>query len=78
MSMNETVYAGIGENDNALFTGPLVYHEEDDVKRCCTRRTTCPDGASRYSWRPNKNTPDLVYYQCATHFFLGWKISVRD
>jgi len=77
MSMNETVYAGIGENDNALFTGPLVYHEEDDVKRCCTRRPTCPDGAAKYSWTPNEDTPDLVYYQCATHFFLGWKISVR-
>ncbi|XP_065909721.1 protein Skeletor, isoforms B/C-like [Dysidea avara] len=78
-NMNETVYAGIDENDNALFTGPLVYHDDDDVKRCCTRKkTVCPDGATMYTWRPTRDTPDLVYYQCATHFFLGWKISVRN
>ncbi|XP_065916179.1 protein Skeletor, isoforms B/C-like [Dysidea avara] len=26
------------------------------------------------TWTPDDNTPDLVYYQCAFHFHLGWKI----
>ena len=76
MRVNETVYAGI-ENDRALFTGPLVYHDNDDVDRCCTpEKPMCPKGAAVYTWRPTKDTPDLVYYQCATHAFLGWKINV--
>ncbi|XP_074605545.1 protein Skeletor, isoforms B/C-like [Brevipalpus obovatus] len=29
-------------------------------------------------WRPDKNTPDTVYYQCYTHRYLGWKIRVVD
>lgn len=29
-------------------------------------------------WTPDRNTPDLVYYQCYTHRFLGWKIKVMD
>jgi len=78
MNMSEIVYAGI-ENDEALFTGPLVYHDDDDVNGCCIRRKPkCPNGAMKFTWRPTRNTPDLVYYQCATHFFLGWKITVVD
>lgn len=77
-SMNETIYAGIDENDNPLFTGPLVQHPDVDVKRCCTKkRQICPRGARRFKWKPTKDTPDELYYQCATHFFLGWKISVK-
>ena len=29
-------------------------------------------------WTPDRNTPDLVYYQCYTHRYLGWKIHVVD
>ena len=29
-------------------------------------------------WTPDRNTPDLVYYQCYTHRYLGWKINVVD
>ncbi|XP_076317083.1 uncharacterized protein LOC143229119 isoform X2 [Tachypleus tridentatus] len=29
-------------------------------------------------WTPNERTPDLVYYQCYTHRYLGWKIHVVD
>ncbi|KAK3854277.1 hypothetical protein Pcinc_039232 [Petrolisthes cinctipes] len=29
-------------------------------------------------WTPDAETPDLVYYQCYTHRFLGWKINVHD
>ena len=81
MGINETVFAGVDENNNALFTGPLVYHNYDDIKRCCTRRRRkpkCPDGATMYTWRPTRDTPNLVYYQCGTHIHLGWKITVTD
>ncbi|XP_033632784.1 protein Skeletor, isoforms B/C-like [Asterias rubens] len=30
------------------------------------------------TWTPDGTTPDLVYYQCYTHRFLGWKIRVVD
>ena len=76
---NETIYAGIDRNNNALFTGPLVSHSDDDIKRCCTRRKpSCPDGASMYTWKVRRNTPDVVYYQCGTHVYLGSKITVTD
>ena len=78
MMINETIYAGIGEEDNPLFTGPLYEHNSDDIKRCCTRYLRCPKGAREFKWRPNRNTPDELYYQCATHYFLGWKISVMN
>ena len=27
---------------------------------------------------PDRNTPDIIYYQCFTHRFLGWKIRIVD
>ncbi|XP_071792930.1 protein Skeletor, isoforms B/C-like isoform X1 [Asterias amurensis] len=32
----------------------------------------------KMTWTPDENTPDLVYYQCYTHRFLGWKINVNS
>ncbi|XP_065916176.1 protein Skeletor, isoforms B/C-like [Dysidea avara] len=32
--------------------------------------------AAILTWTPDDNTPDLVYYQCANHFHLGWRIEV--
>ncbi|KAF6209735.1 hypothetical protein GE061_015484 [Apolygus lucorum] len=29
-------------------------------------------------WTPDKDTPDTVYYQCFSHRYLGWKITVHD
>lgn len=78
MMMNETIYAGINDDDEAEFTGPLVQHVAGDIKRCCTEKQSCPDGAQTFKWRPNRQTPNELYYQCATHFFLGWKITVMD
>ena len=31
-----------------------------------------------FEWTPNVSTSNLVYYQCATHRLLGWKIHVVD
>ncbi|KRF82821.1 LOW QUALITY PROTEIN: uncharacterized protein Dvir_GJ23679 [Drosophila virilis] len=30
------------------------------------------------SWKPDRNTPDTVFYHCFTHRYLGWKIHVHD
>ncbi|XP_017001355.2 protein Skeletor, isoforms B/C isoform X1 [Drosophila takahashii] len=30
------------------------------------------------SWKPDRSTPDTVYYHCFTHRYLGWKIHVHD
>ncbi|CAG7836850.1 unnamed protein product [Allacma fusca] len=39
----------------------------------------CDDGhPGILHWTPDENTPDLVYYQCYTHRYLGWKIHVVD
>ena len=27
-------------------------------------------------WTPDEDTPDIVYYQCATHVNLGWQIDL--
>ncbi|GIX68215.1 hypothetical protein CEXT_170351 [Caerostris extrusa] len=33
---------------------------------------------ARFTFKPDKNTPDLLYYQCYTHRHLGWRIHVVD
>lgn len=39
----------------------------------------CEPGEPAYlNWTVAEDTPDLVYYQCFTHNFLGWKIHVVD
>ncbi|RWS24858.1 Protein Skeletor:-like isoforms D/E [Leptotrombidium deliense] len=48
----------------------------EEYKR--TLSLTCSEGIpGRFVWRPDENTPDIVYYQvCYTHRNLGWKIIV--
>ena len=31
-----------------------------------------------FTWTTDENTPSQLYYQCATHQLLGWKINVVD
>ncbi|KAL3217853.1 hypothetical protein MRX96_031960 [Rhipicephalus microplus] len=39
----------------------------------------CDQGQpGHFTWTPDKNTPNVVYYQCFTHYYLGWKISVTN
>ena len=40
----------------------------------------CPAGSTPgiLEWTTDATTPDTVYYQCAAHFLLGWKINVVD
>ncbi|XP_064465589.1 protein Skeletor, isoforms B/C-like isoform X2 [Ornithodoros turicata] len=44
-----------------------------------TLELKCEEGQpGTFTWTPDKDTPDTVYYQCFTHFFLGWKIRVLN
>lgn len=48
-----------------------------DYKR--TLKLECDSGQpGTFTWTPDEKTPDLVYYQCFTHYYLGWKILVTD
>ena len=35
-------------------------------------------GNETVTFTPTENTPDLLYYQCGSHEFMGWRIYVRD
>ncbi|XP_011874994.1 PREDICTED: protein Skeletor, isoforms B/C [Vollenhovia emeryi] len=44
-----------------------------------TLELKCDKGEpAKLIWTVEKDTPDLVYYQCFTHKHLGWKIHVVD
>ncbi|CAL1688330.1 unnamed protein product [Lasius platythorax] len=44
-----------------------------------TLELKCDQGEpGKLVWTVEKDTPDLVYYQCYTHNHLGWKINVVD
>lgn len=56
---------------------PEAYNTFEEFQQ--TLELKCEDGApANLRWRPTKNTPDQVYYQCYTHRLLGWKIRVVD
>ncbi|KAL3217857.1 hypothetical protein MRX96_031963 [Rhipicephalus microplus] len=50
----------------------------DDFSK--SMKLVCDDSGPRtqFTWTPDENTPDTLYYQCWTHFYLGWKIQVHD
>lgn len=35
-------------------------------------------GNETVTFTPTENTPDLLYYQCGSHEYMGWRIYVRD
>ena len=35
-------------------------------------------GNETVTFTPSESTPDLLYYQCGSHEFMGWRIYVRD
>ncbi|KAL3217856.1 hypothetical protein MRX96_031962 [Rhipicephalus microplus] len=42
-------------------------------------RFVCDRGAPVvFTWTPDKDTPDELYYQCYSHYYFGWKIMVHD
>ncbi|XP_014666234.1 PREDICTED: protein Skeletor, isoforms B/C-like isoform X2 [Priapulus caudatus] len=49
-------------------------YKEAELSLNCHR----PRKAGVFTWTPDSSTPDLVYYQCYQHRYLGWKIHVVD
>ena len=92
--ITETVYAGIDHNTATgavanLTVGPYCEWVEtqgigdnfdtfEEYKATLTYTCSASGGAGQFEWTTDANTPDLVYYQCATHRLLGWKIHVVD
>ncbi|XP_050048940.1 protein Skeletor, isoforms B/C [Dermacentor andersoni] len=89
----ERVYAGVGRHKNGrpyptavgrLCEWQLPLGEQPDEYNSFEQfrqrlQLQCRDGSPAYlRWTPDRNTPDLVYYQCYTHRHLGWKIHVVD
>ncbi|XP_071827126.1 uncharacterized protein [Apostichopus japonicus] len=77
---SETIYAGPESGplcEYTTTTDPLVHSTFDTYRatlvQMCSQAGTNP-GILR--WTPDNNTPDLVYYQCYTHQYLGWRINV--
>ncbi|XP_038046212.1 protein Skeletor, isoforms B/C-like isoform X2 [Patiria miniata] len=60
-------------------TSPDQYNNFAEYKASLVLACDDPNAAgTTFSWMPDANTPDVVYYQCYTHRFLGWKIFVTD
>lgn len=88
------LFAGVvldaqGKVDESKGTGRLCQLDEDPngssdkaatfEEYNKTLKLTCDPGQSgQFTWTPDKDTPDVVYYQCFTHYYLGWKISVTN
>ena len=91
--VTETVYAGIDVTGNSV-TNPTVgkycnWDESTGNGDAFTTFTAYKDSLSLscgnnlsprgvIEWTPSASTPELLYYQCATHQLLGWKIHVVD
>lgn len=89
---DETVFAGLddsGATPTSFTTGDYCEWSEtagngdqfssweaykDSLSSTCTDSST----SGTLEWTTSANTPDIVYYQCATHRLLGWKIRVVD
>jgi hypothetical protein len=44
----------------------------------CANNDSIINDAATLTFTPTKDTPDTIFYQCATHRNLGWKIRVVD
>ena len=92
--ITETVIAGLDYNSVAetisnLTVGPYCEWMEtagngDSFSTFeeyqATLQYSCSGNATSgsFEWTPDSGTEDLLYYQCATHRLLGWKIRVVD
>ena len=89
---SEIVFAGLdnsGVSPTGLTTGHFCEWEEtigngDQFSTWsaykATLSPTCTAGSTpgHLEWTTDATTPDIVYYQCATHRLLGWKIRIVD
>jgi hypothetical protein len=90
---DEVVYAGF-QDETPIGVGPLCEYrsnvQAEDIADNCNSLLchyeaaltppdcTASDGNNSFTWTPDESTPDVVYYQCATHQNLGWVIRVTD
>ena len=93
-SITETVIAGLDYNSvtdtiSNLTVGPYCEWIEtagngDNFNTFeeyqATLQYSCSDNVTSgsFEWTPDSGTEDLLYFQCATHRLLGWKIRVVD
>ncbi|KAI6661503.1 hypothetical protein LOD99_13376 [Oopsacas minuta] len=94
LTITETVLAGLGYNEvsetvSDLSVGPYCEWTEtqgngdnfntfEEYKNTLVYSCGSSVTSGSFEWTPDSNTSDLVYYQCATHRLLGWKINVVD
>ncbi|KAI6661504.1 Protein Skeletor, isoforms B/C isoform X2 [Oopsacas minuta] len=92
LTITETVLAGLGYNEvsetvSDLSVGPYCEWTEtqgngdnfntfEEYKNTLVYSCGSSVTSGSFEWTPDSNTSDLVYYQCATHRLLGWKINV--
>ncbi|KAJ8041500.1 HHIP-like protein 2 [Holothuria leucospilota] len=79
----EVIYAGpvegsLCEYQNAFGINPDDF--EDFYEYVETLSLVCPEDSEPgiLEWTVAEDTPDIVYYQCYVHRYLGWKIHVLD
>ena len=93
-TITETVIAGLNYNTDTgvvsdLTVGPFCEWTETDgsgnnFKTFGAYKDslsyTCNDDVTSgsFEWTPDDSVADVVYYQCATHRLLGWKIRIVD
>jgi len=87
--IQETRGRGRGGGSEPTATGRLCEWKEDPSEPASKFKSfggyqrsltlECHEGQPGIiQWTPDEDTPDLVYYQCYTHRYLGWKIHVMD
>ncbi|XP_060527582.1 protein Skeletor, isoforms B/C isoform X2 [Cylas formicarius] len=89
----QTIYAGVDfdkdGNPNPTVTGrycewahksvDMALESETFEDYMKTLRLECDQGEpATLNWTVPMDAPDLLYYQCYSHSFLGWKIHVVD
>ena len=83
------MFAGFDDQDNPTGIGRLCQLDEspeatETLSNCGTREQyqqqltlSCrPGEPGMITWTPDDNTPNTVYYECASHLSLGWRITV--
>ncbi|KAL5467444.1 hypothetical protein EMCRGX_G031668 [Ephydatia muelleri] len=88
---SEVVYAGFQGNSTPTGVGRYCEYAEnplaENLRTSCgafedyfkALNVSCSAGESGVViWTPDETTPDTVYYQCATHLNIGWKITVTN
>ena len=92
--ITETVVAGLNYNPitqtvSSLTVGPYCEWTEtdgngnnfitfEDYKNTLQYSCSNSVASGSFQWTPDVSTSNLVYYQCATHRLLGWKIHIVD